>query len=234
MLTVMNREIGAYFRSPVGYVFLTVYFLFSGFFFFANCLYYRTTDLSSVFGSLINVQLFLIPMLTMRLMSEERKNKTDQALLTAPISLTSMVMGKIFAAAFVLFAAESMMVLYALVVSLYAAPYWPAFWGCFAANLLLGIAFISICTFISSLTENQIIAAVGGYGAVLCLLLIDSLRVIFSNPLIDAMIMSISFINRYASFTLGIFRYDHILFFISVSVVFIFLTVRVFEKRRWG
>lgn len=234
MITVMNREIEAYFQSPIGYVFLAVYYLFSGVFFFTNCLYYRTTDLSPVFTSQFTVQLFLIPMLTMRLMSEERRNKTDQALLTAPLSLTAMVMGKFFAAVFVLFTAESIILVYALVISRFAAPYWPVFWGCFTANLLLGMALVSIGTFISSLTENQVIAAVGGYGAALFFLLIDSLRAIFVNPVLDKLIASISLLNRYTSFSLGIFRYDHILFFISVCVVFIFLTVRVFEKRRWG
>ena len=233
MATVMNREIEAYFQSPIGYVFLAMYYLFSGFFFFTSCLYKQTSDLSQVFNSMFNVQLFLIPMLTMRLMSEERKNKTDQALLTAPLSLTAMVIGKFLAASFVMFIAESIILVYALVISRFAAPYWPVFWGCFIAHLLLGMALISICTFISSLTENQVIAAVGGYGAALFFLLIDSLRAVFVNPFINALITSISFLSRYTSFALGVFRYDHILYFLSVCAIFIFLTVRVFEKRRW-
>ena len=234
MMAVMNREIEAYFESPIGYVFLAVYYLFSGFFLLTTCIYYRSSDLSPVFRSQFVVQLFLIPMLTMRLMSEERKNKTDQALLTAPLSLVSMVTGKFLAAAFVLLAAECIMVLYAMVISRFAALYWPVFWGCFVANLLMGMALISIGTFISSLTENQVIAAVGAYGAALFFLLVDSLRAVFTHPAADALIVSISFLSRYASFTLGVFRFTHILFFISVSVVFMFLTVCVFEKRRWS
>ncbi|MDR0469524.1 MAG: ABC transporter [Peptococcaceae bacterium] len=234
MVAVMKREIGAYFQSPVGYVFLAVYYLFAGFYFFTGCLFYRSGDLVPVFNSLFTVQLFLIPMLTMRLMSEERKNKTDQVLLTVPLSLTAMVLGKYFAAALMLVLAEGMVLIYALGVSFFSPLYLPVFVGCFAAILLLGLSLISVGLFISSLTENQVISAIGGYGASLFFLLIDSLRAVFTNPVAERLISSVSFFNRYQSFSIGIFNYANILYFLSVSTVFIFLTIRVFEKRRWG
>jgi ABC-2 type transport system permease protein len=100
--------------------------------------------------------------------------------------------------------------------------------------MLLGMAMISIGMFISSLTENQVIAAVGGFAAGLVLLLVDALSGIFQSPVITQIVLAISFYERYYSFSMGIFDLSAILFFISVCAVFIFLTIRVFEKRRWG
>ena len=233
MLAIMRRELAAYFRSPVGYIFLAVFYFFAGYFFFANNLFGMNANLGGVFSGLYTLLLFLIPILTMRLLSEERRNKTDQALLSAPVSLTGMVMGKYLAAVIVFAIGLSVTLVYALIIATITGPNWGHVLGNVLATLLLGMALIAIGLFISSLTENQVIAAVGGFGVGLFFLLIGAMRPVFTGTG-GRVIEAISFYERYYSFAIGIFRFADILFFFSVSAIFIFLTVRVFEKRRWS
>jgi ABC-2 type transport system permease protein len=98
MGAIFRREIGAYFTSSVAYIFLAVFWIFSGFFFFQSCLSLATTDMSALFQSMFLICIFVIPLLTMRSFSEEKKQKTEQGLLTAPVSLGEIVFGKYFAA----------------------------------------------------------------------------------------------------------------------------------------
>lgn len=234
MTAIMRRELLAYFSSPIGYLYLAVYYVFSGFYFFAGTLYSNTTDMSSVFGNMFTIVLFLIPILTMRLFSEDNKHRTDQALLTAPIKLTSLVMGKFMAAAVVFLLGLSVTIVYAIIVAVFASPNWALIWGNFLALLLLGMALISIGMLISSMTENQVIAAVGAFAVALGLLLLDSLKGIFTNPVLIKIFSGLSFFDRYSSFSVGIFDFSAIIFFISVTAIFVFLTIRVLEKRRWS
>jgi ABC-2 type transport system permease protein len=234
MNAIMRRELGAYFSSPIGYIFLAVFYVFAGFYFFAGVLVPQTTDISAVFSNLFMIVLFLIPVLTMRLFSEDLKHKTDQALLTAPINLISLVMGKFLAALLVFLLGLAVTLVYGVIVAVLAAPNWPLIWGNFIALLLLGMALISIGMFISSMTENQVIAAVGAFGVALGLLLVDSIGVFFANPLIANIFGGISFMRRYGGFASGIFELSNAIFFLSVCAIFIFLPVRVQEKRRWS
>ena len=98
MTAIFKREINAYFDTPLGYVFLAVYYLFAGYFFYNYNLYANSTDMRALFEILFTVTLFLVPILTMRLMSEDRRNKTDQLLMMAPIGTLAIVMGKLLAA----------------------------------------------------------------------------------------------------------------------------------------
>jgi len=234
MTAIFRRELGSYFSSPIGYIFLAAFYVFSGFYFFVGSLLQKSADLTYVFSSLFPVVLFLIPILTMRLLSEERRHKTDQALLTAPISLTALVLGKFLSAVAVYGMALSVTLVYGVVIEALSATDWVLLFGNFIALLLLGMALISIGLFISSLTESQIIAAIGGFSVALLLLLVDAVRSVFSSPLIAGVIDAVSFYDRYSTFTVGIFDFSNVVFFFSVCVVFLFLTVRVFDKRRWG
>ncbi|MCC8110623.1 MAG: ABC transporter permease [Ruminococcus sp.] len=98
MGAIYQREMGAFFSSSIAYVFLAVFYLTSGYFFYSGSLYSATTDMSSTFTSLFLIIVILIPILTMRLFSEEKKQKTEQGLLTSPVSIGGIVMGKYFAA----------------------------------------------------------------------------------------------------------------------------------------
>ena len=233
MFAILKRELSAYFASPIGYIYLAVFYVFSGYFFF-GVLYSNTTSLSNVFNGMFTIIMLLIPILTMRLLSEARKNKTDQALLTAPINLISLVMGKFLSALIVYALGVAITLVYAIIIATFARPDWMVICGNIVGMLLLGAALIAIGMFISALTENQVIAAVGGFAAGFSLILVDSLSTLVTIDWLSSFISGLSFMVRYDEFTSGILDISNVLFFVSVCAVFIFFTVRVFEKRRWS
>ena len=233
MFAVLKRELSAYFSSPIGYIYLAVFYVFSGYFFF-GVLYSNTTSLSNVFNGMFTIIMLLIPILTMRLMSEDLKNKTDQALLTAPISLLSLVLGKFLSALIVYCLGVAITLVYAIVIATFAPPDWTVVFGNVLGMLLLGAALIAIVVFISALTENQVIAAVGGFAVGFSLILVNSLASLISTEWLKKFVSGLSFMERYDEFTNGILDISNIFFFISICAVFVFFTVRVFEKRRWS
>ena len=234
MFAIFKRELKAYFTSPLGYVFLAIFYAFSGLFFYIFSLSVGSTDISSVFLMMFIVLLVFVPLLTMRLLSEDKKQKTDQLILTAPVSLLSIVMGK-FLAAYAIFAiGVAVMPVYGFVMSTFATVSWLPIWGNTVGLLLLGGIFVSIGLFISSLTENQMIAAIGGFFINLMILLMNTLKSALPNGFLQDVLSSISVYSRYSEITNGIFSLSSLIFFVSVIFIFLFLTVRVLEKRRWA
>lgn len=233
MTAVLKREFMAYFHTPLGYVFIGAYWLFTGFFFFNYNLYGNSSDLRLLFSVLFTVTLFLIPILTMCLLSEDRKMKTGLVFLMSPLRGGEVIAGKYLAALCVYLLAMSGVLAVSLVVEAVSDAEWPVIIGHFTGLFLLGGALIAIGLFISSLTENQIIAAIGGYCAGFLLMLLDSVAMIISDNSLAGILKVMSFRTRYEYFTLGILGIDHIVYFISVSAFFVFLTVTRFEKRRW-
>ena len=202
MFAVLKRELSAYFSSPIGYIYLAVFYVFSGYFFF-GVLYSNTTSLSNVFNGMFTIIMLLIPILTMRLMSEDLKNKTDQALLTAPISLVSLVLGKFLAALIVYCLGVAITLVYGVVIAAFAPPDWTVVFGNVLGMLLLGAALIAIGMFISALTENQVIAAVGGFAVGFSLILVNSLSALISIEWLKKFVSGLSFMERYDEFTNG-------------------------------
>ena len=234
MFAIFKRELKAYFTSPLGYVFLAIFYAFSGLFFYIFYLSVGSTDISSVFLMMFIVLMVFVPLLTMRLLSEDKKQKTDQLILTAPVSLLSIVMGK-FLAAYAIFAiGVAVMPVYGFVMSTFATVSWLPIWGNTVGLLLLGGIFVSIGLFISSLTENQMIAAIGGFFINLMILLMNTLKSALPNGFLQDVLSSISVYSRYSEITNGIFSLSSLIFFVSVIFIFLFLTVRVLEKRRWA
>jgi ABC-2 type transport system permease protein len=234
MTAIIRRELSAYFTSPIGYVYLGVMYFFSGYFLFTGVLFSNRSDLTPVFSALLMVVMFLTPVLTMRLMSEDKRLRTDQALLTAPVTLGAIVGGKFLAAVLVYAAGLSVTLVYAVTLNFLAAVNWAIVWGNYIALLLLGAAFISIGQLVSSLTENQAIAAIGGFAVMLGLLLLDVIPSIIPNPRLATALGEFSLIRRFTPITSGILGCANLFFFISVCGVFLFLTTRVLEKRRWS
>lgn len=234
MIAIYKRELKAYFNTPLGYVFLAAYFILSGYFFFTYNLYGNSTDMRNLFSTLFTVTLFLVPILTMRLMSEEKKLRTDQLLLMIPLSTTSIVLGKLLAAITVFIMAISNTLIIASVLALLGTVEWAVIIGHFVGLFLLGSCLIAIGLFISALTENQIIAAIGGFCIGLFLMLIETLVPIISHPYIKGVVKNTSFQTRYATFTLGILDFSNIIFFLSVMGLFTFFTICTFEKRRYS
>lgn len=230
----MKRELLSYFTSPLGYVFVAVFYLFSGLFLYLFTLYNQTANMSSVYIGMFFVMMIMIPVLTMRLMAEENRQKTDQLLLTSPVSLPRLVMGKFLSAFVILALCTLIFLVYGLVLSGFATVNWIIILGNIFGILLMGSVFIASGLFISTLTENQMIAAVGSIGINIGFILIDSLAAVMPVKFLQDIVRSLSLFSKYNQFTLGIFSLSNIFFFISVIFIFIFLTVRVLEKRRWA
>ena len=211
-----------------------IFFTMALLFFYIFSLSVGSTDISSVFLMMFIVLMVFVPLLTMRLLSEDKKQKTDQLILTAPVSLLSIVMGK-FLAAYAIFAiGVAVMPVYGFVMSTFATVSWLPIWGNTVGLLLLGGIFVSIGLFISSLTENQMIAAIGGFFINLMILLMNTLKSALPNGFLQDVLSSISVYSRYSEITSGIFSLSSLIFFVSVIFIFLFLTVRVLEKRRWA
>ena len=234
MKAIFSREVSSYFNSLIGYIFLTAFFAASGILFSITSLAYGSTDMTQMYSMLFFVLLVLIPILTMRTMAEDKRQKTDQCLLTAPIGLTSLVLGKFFAAFLIYAIGVCMTLVYAIIISFFGIVAWLEVLGTVFGLLLVGAAFIAVGILISSLTENQVIAAVGGFACMLALYLISSIATIIPVEWIANIFTKLSFSSRYYAFTYGVFDFSNVLFFVSATVIFIFLTIRVLERRRWS
>lgn len=236
MSAVFKREFKAFFTSPVGYFVLAVLFGFAGFYFFANNMYMRSADLTGVFSGLFTIVLLLVlPVLTMRLFSDEKRQKTDQALLTAPVSLTGIALGKFFAALLMFAIGISITIVFAIIIAFQVTPDWLVIIGNYLGLLLMGGMIIAIGMFISSLTESQFIAALGTFAISFALLMVDSLASVFYYiSWIGTLVEFISVSARYSEFTSGVINYDNIIFFVSMIALFVFLTVRVLDRKRWS
>ena len=232
MVAILKRELSSYFNSAVAYVVMAVYFLFSGLFFSMICIENDTSSLSYVFGNMFIIILFIIPIITMKSFSEEKRQRTDQALLTSPTSLFEIVMGK-FLGALILFAICSLIfVVYALVISFFTSPDWAVVLCTVLGLLLLGSALIAIDIFISVLTESMIISAVAGMGVGLLIYMLSNLSSNITVDWIATIVKKIDFLTYYTNFTYGMLNLTDIIFFLSVTGLFLFFTARVLEKRR--
>lgn len=234
MLAIMKRELLSYFTSPLGYVFIAIFYLFSGVFLFLFTLTSQSTDMSYVYTGMFFVMLIMIPVLTMRLMAEENKQKTDQLLLTSPVSLIRLVLGKFLSAFVILLICMLIFLIYGIVLSCFASVNWAVILGNIVGMLLLGSLCIAAGLFVSTLTENQMIAAVGSIGINIGFILVDSFASVMPTKFLQDVFYSLSFFSRYNEFTIGIFSLSNIFFFVSVAFIFLFLTVRVLERRRWA
>ncbi|MBQ2093971.1 MAG: ABC transporter permease subunit [Ruminococcus sp.] len=234
MGAILKRELGAYFSSATAYVVMAVYFFFSGLFFNFYCISANSSSLSYVYGNMFYIILFLIPIITMKTFAEEKKQKSDQALLTAPTSLTEIVLGK-FLGAFCLYAiCCCIFLVYAVVISFFASPEWSVILCTFIGILLLGGSLIAINVFISVMTESMVVAAVIGMGVGLVISMTNYLISLIQVDWIKNILNKINFLSYYENFTYGILSIVDVVFFLSVTALFLFFTVRVLEKRRWS
>ena len=239
MSAIFKRELKNYFTSPVGYIVLAMLFAVSGFFFYLYNMSSGLVDLSYVYNNIYFFLVFLLlvlPVLTMRLLSDDKRQKTDQALLTAPVSLTGIVMGKFLAALLIIVIGLGMLFAYAIVIATADVTVnWIQVIGNYLGLLLLGGTVIAIGLLVSSLTESQLIAALGTAVISLCLLLVDSLAsMVSSNEILSAVVSFLSVSGRYNNFAVGVIQYDDIVFFLSMQALFLFLTVRVLDRKRWN
>lgn len=256
MFAIYRKEMRSYFINPIGYVYLGVFLVFSALLCCYTTLVSGSYDTSSYFTYLIFTFIILVPILTMRLFAEERKLRTEQLLLTAPVTITGMVLGKYLAALtmfvggilvscinfiplYVIGHAESNGGDYSMT---HIGPITGEIAGSLIAVILIGAALIALGTLISALTENQLSAAVITIGVIAAMVLLNVFNMltdsdgqpIIGSYIVRAVIDWISILSRFSAFSNGIFDFAALLYYASLAFVFLFLTVRVYEKRRWG
>ncbi len=256
MLAIYKKEMRSYFINPIGYVYLGIFLVFSALLACYTTLISESYSTTQYFTYMIFAFIILVPLLTMRLFAEERKLRTEQLLLTAPVTITGMVLGKYFAAltmfvGTVLVSCVNFIPIYIIAAAeragetstmTHIGPVTAQLVGSLVAIILLGAAFIAIGTFISSLTENQLSAAVITIGVLCAMVLLNMVnnikdsdgQQIISSYAIRGIINWFSVLSRYYNFSYGIFDFAALLYYSSLAFVFLFLTIRVYEKRRWG
>lgn len=248
MLAIFKKEMRSYFINPVGYVFTGVFLMIAALLCCFTTIISRSYDTSNYFTYLIVAFVILIPLLTMRLFAEERKLRTEQLLLTSPVTITGMVLGKYFAS-LALFSATLLVSCVNLIPVLsYASkeragdPYKVSHIGPVAGEVvgrliavfLIGAAFIAIGAFISSLTENQLASAVITTAVLVFSVSVGLINRFISFYPVRFVIDWLSVLSRFANFSSGIFDISAVIYYLSLSFVFLFLTVRVYERRRLG
>lgn len=259
MLAIYKKELRSYFTNALGYVYVGVFLAMSA----AICCYttlqansYKTAN---YFMFMLYAFIIVLPLLTMRLFSEEKKMKTEQLLLTAPVTITGMVLGK-YLAAFTLFLGTvvasciNFFPLYVLGFDQRAANETQSSYKFIGVNtaqilgslvgiILVGAVFIAIGMFVSSLTENQLSAAVITIASLASMLVINVLTTtgseeegtrLIGNYFVRAALDWFSVFSRFGDFGYGILDFASLLYYVSFAVIFIYLTIRVFEKRRWS
>lgn len=235
MFAIYKRELRSYFITPIGYVFCGMFLLVSGILFYQTTLANQSTgSLSEYFIYLIFVFAILLPLLTMKLFAEDRRNKTEQLLLTAPVTLTGMVMGKYLAALTIYGATFVVNAFNFVLLYRYGTPNTASIFANILGVFLIGAAFLAVGLFLSSLTQNQLIAAVSSIGATVAMLLMS--LVIDSIPWawLSNALAWFSVMDRYVPFTNQALSIPAVVYFLSLAAVFVFLTVRVYDKRRWS
>mgnify|MGYP001117100977 FL=1 len=245
MKAIYKRELRSYFTSPIGYVFVAVYLVLSGVLFAYTTLLTAisggSADIGTYFTVLIFGFSFLLPLLTMRLFADDRRMKTEQLLLTAPVSIGGMVGAKFLAAYTVFAGTYAVSALDFLLLYIYndtsgvvTEKNTAILVGYSIAVLLLGAAFIAVGVFVSSLTEHQITAVIATIAILVFCLCCGMLNSVISFAPLRSVLSWLSIYSRFQNFSYGVFDFNAIIYYLSITFVFLFVTVRVYEKRRWA
>ncbi|MBO5313302.1 MAG: ABC transporter permease subunit [Clostridia bacterium] len=239
MLAIYLREMRSYFTTSIGYIFLASSLVVSAIIFSVTTVLASTADASVYFAGLLFVLMLFLPVLTMKSFSEEKRSKTEQLLLTSPISTTEMVLAKFFSALSMLIIFLALSCTFLIPLNVYVAegsqgPNTALVIGNLMALLLVGMCFIAIGIFVSSLTENQFAAIVITIVILLALLLINLFNAFIGSYTIRSILNWLSIYARYEAFTYGIFDIGALIYYLSITGVFLFLTVRVFEARKYN
>lgn len=232
MTAVYKRELRSYFTSMVGYVFIAILIFFVGIYFMAYNLFGGYPSFGYVLLSCTIIFMVAVPILTMRSMAEDRRGKTDQLLLTSPVSLTGIVLGKYLAMVTVLLVPILLICFCPLIIAMNGSATLTADYAAILAFFCMGCVYIAVGMFVSALTESQIIAAVGTFAALLVLYLWTDL-VSFLPDSLAQLLSSFDFqgvLDNFAYYS--VFDLGGLLLYLSMAAVFVFLTVQVLQRRK--
>ncbi len=234
MTAIFKKEFKSYFLSPIGYIFVGVFMALASLFFTNGILYTQMADISLMFSDINIVYLFLASLLTMRLLAEERGKKTDQLLMSSPVSITEIVLGKYLAAMAVFGVTLIFTLVFPTIMYIYGNPALSEIISSYIGFILLWGAFISVGVFISSLTESQMIAGVLTFASLLLIYFVSWFQQSVQNPIAQKIISLFSLLARYGEFQNGVLNVENIIYYFSFIFVFLFLTVSVIDKRRFS
>lgn len=233
MWSVFKRELASYFISPMAYVMGAVFLLLSGYFFSIILLATHSASMQGVLGNMAVVFLFIAPVLTMRLLAEERKLGTDELIMTAPVSITSVVVGKYLAAVCTYLVYLTVTLIYPFILTRYGSPDMGPIYCGYLGMLLFGAGCLAVGLFASSLTDNQMVAGIIGFGLLLFLWILGWAGAVVTGPIGDTL-ANLSLLKRFDDFQKGILDLSSVLYYVSFIFVFLFFSARVIDSRRWS
>ncbi len=232
MRAIWKREMQGYFCTAAGYVYLCVFLTVSSVLFYLAVLSQRSGDLPTFIGEMSYLWMLLSPVLTMRLLAEEKQKKTDQLLLTSPVSLPRIVLGKYLAAVTVLLGTAVLTLLYAMIVALYGKVYPAELAVNYLGFILQGCAFVALDLYLSGCAGTPVTAAVLAFGANFLLWILDLLENAVQTPWISGALRFCSLYARNEPFLMGQLSFAGVLFDLSVAALFLFLTVYRLNRKR--
>jgi len=249
-IAVVKRELYIYFSSPIAYVVLTIFLLLCGYFFYSAFAYFSIVSMQAMqmpyatginvnemvlyplFSNVSIIMLLMMPLLTMRLFAEEKRSGTFELILSYPIRETELLLGKFVACLLVFCLMLTLTGLYPFLIFLYAKPDMGPIITAYLGLFLLGSAFIALGIMVSSTTENQIIAAAISFGALLMFWLIGWGQSFVGSDL-GRILAHLSLLEHFDRFAKGIIDTRDIVYYINFSLLFLFLTLRSLESKRW-
>ena len=223
MWAIMKKEFKSYFLSPIWYVYIGIFLLTCSLFFYLDIFSYQSTEFYSMFGTAATILTFIVPILTMRMFSEERKTGTEQLLLTSPISITKVVLGKFIAALLIVLITELCTFMYFGILCHYGMPKLTTTFATLLGFLLFVMSYISFGMLTSSITENQIIAGIISIGFFI---------ITWVLPEFNSSLESYSFINMFYKYTQGQIDIGDTVTFLTFTVTCILLTITVMQRRK--
>lgn len=230
---IARKELQLYFYSPTAYAAFAFFFLITGYFFSADFLYPPfIVDVRPVVGSISFVYLLVIPLLTMRLMSDELRQGTDELLLTSPASITEIVTGKFIAALIVQLMLVAGSLIYPLILSAYGTLEMPVLWLSYFSLFLVGGAMMAVGLFASSLSAHQMVAGISAFAILLVFWTIEWLGDTVGGKVKDFLGM-FSIIGRSLDLQKGVLDVADVLFYVLLMGVFVLLSIQVLERKRW-
>jgi ABC-2 type transport system permease protein len=248
---ICKKEIKTYFTSPIAYVIITVFLVLIGFFFYSliwwfnsqslqmaqNQYYYQQLNInqmvySPLFHNMSIILLLMIPLLTMRLFSEEKKRQTDELLFTSPISVNQIILGKYFASLFVLLVMLFLTGILSIFVFSYGNPELAPILSGYLGIFLVGAAFLAVGIFFSSVTENQIVSAILTFGALLLFWILNWASY-SAGGMWKSILNYLSFFQHFDDMTRGILDTTDLVYYLSFIFLGLFLTHSVIQSKRW-
>ena len=236
MKAVLKRELKAYFTSVIGWIFLAAFFFVFNLYFVANNLIYGTPYLSYSLSNVAFVLVIIIPILTMRSMAEDRRTKTDQLLYTAPVSIPKVIIGKFLALVAIFSIVIGAICLCPLLLSRFGSVPMAESYAAIFGIWLYGCLSIAICVFVSALTESQVIAAVLSFALLFIGFLMQQITGLISNSenVVTKVLNALCTQTHLENFCNGILDVTGIVYYVSGTVLFLFLTCQLVQKHRWS